>query len=106
MSESRTAHIERLYAMRRSINQEIARIEAEIDADIRAMRRAKEAAAVASVSVDRRTIAACGTDGGYYRHIRTLDEDACEACKLAHRVAERERSARRIARAEQLGAAS
>lgn len=32
----------------------------------------------------RRDIAACGTDAGYYRHLRSLQEPACQACKTAH----------------------
>ena len=46
-----------------------------------------------------RKIALCGTEGGYYRHVRTLRQPACDACKLAHREAERERSERRKQRA-------
>ena len=38
-------------------------------------------------------IAKCGTDGGYYRHIRTLREKACDDCLEGHRVADRERAA-------------
>jgi len=40
-----------------------------------------------------RPVALCGTSAGYYRHIRTLSEPACEDCKDAHRVAERLRAA-------------
>ena len=35
--------------------------------------------------------AICGTDAGYYRHRRKYREPACEACKAAHRQAERDR---------------
>ena len=42
-----------------------------------------------------RPVALCGTEGGYYRHVRTLRQPACTACKLAHSAAERERSERR-----------
>lgn len=84
-----------LYALRAKIANEIAGIEAQIDEEIRAMRRASEAARKQRVKVARRPRAECGTDGGYYRHRRTLKEPACEACKLAHRVAERERAERR-----------
>lgn len=40
---------------------------------------------------------ACGTESGYYRHRRQLDESACGECLTAHRVAERARSRRRQA---------
>jgi hypothetical protein len=36
-------------------------------------------------------VAKCGTDSGYYHHRRSLKEDACDRCKLAHRVAEQRR---------------
>lgn len=32
----------------------------------------------------KRGPAKCGTNSGYYRHVRTLNEDACDACKDAH----------------------
>ena len=37
----------------------------------------------------------CGTDSGYYRHKRKLKEAACEACIVAHRVAQRTRKGQR-----------
>lgn len=41
----------------------------------------------------------CGTDAGYYRHKRSLREDACDACKAAHSAAEKRRKdARRAMR--------
>lgn len=47
----------------------------------------------------RMATAICGTDGGYYRHVRgnknTPRTKPCVPCKAAHRVAERERAARR-----------
>jgi hypothetical protein len=47
----------------------------------------------------RLATALCGTDGGYYRHVRgnktTPRSKPCTPCKVAHRVAERERAARR-----------
>lgn len=33
--------------------------------------------------------AECGTDGGYYRHRRQLNEPACDPCKAAHSAYER-----------------
>lgn len=38
--------------------------------------------------------AMCGTDGGYYRHVRTLGEPACVACLAAHAAYEHDRSKR------------
>lgn len=36
----------------------------------------------------------CGTDSGYYAHIRRFKESACLACRTAHAKAERERKER------------
>ena len=91
----RRARVERLLDLRKRIDAEIDQIEQEIEDEIAAMRRARLSAVKAKASIGRRRVAECGTDGGYYRHRRTLGEDACEACKLAHRVAESERRARR-----------
>lgn len=38
--------------------------------------------------------AKCGTDSGYYRHVRTLKEPACDACLTAHAAAALERKHR------------
>lgn len=91
--DTRRSRVQKLYSLRRQIDEEIAQIESEIAAEIAAMKRAKEAArlAEAAVTIPRRREAECGTDGGYYRHRRTLKEDACDACKLAHRVYEAQR---------------
>lgn len=47
--------------------------------------------------------AVCGTDGGYFRHLRILHEPACDDCKAAHAAAERYRlvTIRRIRGAQQ-----
>ncbi|MHB1886910.1 MAG: hypothetical protein ACYCVV_18260 [Acidimicrobiales bacterium] len=42
----------------------------------------------------RRTVAECGTDGGYYHHKRIEGEDACPACRAAHTAAESARVAK------------
>jgi hypothetical protein len=94
--DTRRARIEKLYDLRRKINAEIDQIAAEIDDEIAAMRRAKKAAMLAKIPAPRRQAAECGTDGGYYRHRRTLGEEACDACKLAHRVYEAQRRQRQI----------
>jgi len=91
---ARSDRIARLVELRAKIDAEIDQIEAEIRAEIAATARAKAAARSAGRRVRRRPEALCGTDGGYYRHRRTLGENACDACKLAHRVAEAERVAR------------
>jgi hypothetical protein len=41
----------------------------------------------------RQSLARCGTDAGYYRHLRTLGEPACGACKEAHAAYTRLRKA-------------
>lgn len=33
-------------------------------------------------------VAACGTDSGYYRHLRQLKDTPCADCRAAHSVAE------------------
>lgn len=43
----------------------------------------------------RNPVALCGTEGGYYRHLRTLNETPCEDCRTAHRMNERLRKARK-----------
>lgn len=39
----------------------------------------------------RKKRAECGTDSGYYRHIRTLKQPPCEPCAEAHRAKSRNR---------------
>jgi hypothetical protein len=46
----------------------------------------------------QRRVAECGTDAGYYRHRRTLNEPACPACLDAHNAAARMRAATKSAR--------
>lgn len=41
--------------------------------------------------------ASCGTEAGYYRHLRTLGEPACAECRGAHSRAVSDRAKRRIA---------
>lgn len=40
-----------------------------------------------------RSVAKCGTDAGYYRHLRTLREPACQMCREAHAAYTRLRKA-------------
>lgn len=53
------------------------------------LRRKIDAEIKAAENVKRRTrrkknAAKCGTDGGYYRHLRTTKTKPCKACKRAH----------------------
>lgn len=45
----------------------------------------------------RRSHAVCGTDGGYYRHLRN-GEPTCSECRAAHTLAEQQRAERRARR--------
>ena len=38
-----------------------------------------------------RPVAVCGTDSGYYRHLRQTATPPCDACRAAHAVANRRR---------------
>lgn len=96
---SRRERIEKLYRILSQVNAEIAVIEAELRDELAATSRAKTQAAKASARTRNRKIAQCGTPTGYYRHRRTLSEPACDACKLAHNLAEAERVARKKATA-------
>lgn len=66
-----------LLQLRRQVTQEISRVEQRIAAaaDPPARRRRQ-----------RRRRAECGTDGGYYRHLRTTHTRPCAACRAAHAV--------------------
>jgi hypothetical protein len=44
-----------------------------------------------AVKQKRRRVAACGTESGYTRHLRTLKEPACAACLAAHSAANQKR---------------
>lgn len=78
------ARLARLLALQRRTEAEIARLEARLS-------RVKQKRA-------RRYTqhAKCGTDGGYYRHLRTTHTAPCEDCKAAHRIAERVRRLQRV----------
>jgi hypothetical protein len=94
---SRAQRLVQLYGLRLRILREIAEIEAAMANELAAVNRARTAAETAGVPISRRRDALCGTDGGYYRHRRKHKERACDACKLAHRVAEQVRRERREA---------
>jgi hypothetical protein len=58
----------------------------------------KERRAMQHRAAHRTRPAVCGTDSGYYRHLRTLLEPACPDCLEAHRTVSRTRArARRAA---------
>lgn len=86
-----------LYDLRLRVAREISEIENAMAAELNAVQRARAAAEEAGVPVSRSRDDLCGTDSGYYRHRRKFKERACDACKLAHRVAERARKERRDA---------
>ena len=50
------------------------------------------AVAPATKRVPRRPPAKCGTDGGYYRHVRITKTKACDDCRAAHAAAQRGRA--------------
>lgn len=72
------AHLAKLYRLRLEVDRQIK----ELEATLKNARKPKV------------QVAECGTDGGYYRHRRTLGEPACAACKRAHRDYERMRAMR------------
>lgn len=85
MSDPRLTRLAQLRTLRDQIDAEIDRL-------------------ITQVAIARLTIvepwprvAQCGTDGGYYRHRRTLGETACRPCRDAHAAAERDRAGRRRA---------
>lgn len=98
-AEARTRRLIHLYQVRAQVLEEIHELEAAVEREATALRKAKVAAAGRGVRISRVPVAECGTDGGYFRHRRTLKEDACPACKLAHRMAERDRAERRALQA-------
>lgn len=83
------SRLDDLYALR-------GRIEDQIRREVAALERiAQEQRDRAERTLHRPGWAECGTDGGYYRHRRTLKEKPCNACKTAHSQAERDRAVRR-----------
>lgn len=86
-ARARAERLAHLYKLRAHIEEEIHDIEKAMEAEMDMVRRAREA--------HRFKAPDCGTDGGYYRHLRTLKEPACQGCLAAHRQAERKRKAKR-----------
>ncbi len=83
--------LDQLYTLRAKIDHQIATEVGRLEVAAKAHRERL-------AGLDRAGWAECGTDGGYYRHRRTLSEPACSDCKRAHTRAERERAVRRAAR--------
>lgn len=92
-ARDRAQRLAKLYALRKQIEEEICDIETSMAAEMEMVRQAAREARIKP----RR----CGSDSGYYRHLRELKEPACPGCLEAHRDAERRRKAAR----EQRGAA-
>ena len=69
----------RLYDLRAKVEAEIKRVES--------LRRRRPR--------PKQKVAACGTDGGYYRHVRTTKTPTCDDCKAAHSAYETGRAQRR-----------
>lgn len=67
---------------------------AELKEAERALRRFQ---AVVDGRGTAREPAKCGTDGGYYRHLRTIHTAPCGPCKAAHARVEADRAARKRA---------
>lgn len=88
-----------LHLLRDRIEDEIQAAEEAIARFEAVERRAIEEGLRARPRRNRR-VARCGTPSGYYRHRRTLNEPACDACRAAHRVAEALRVQRRQAKAK------
>lgn len=94
--QARAKRLMDLYRLRASVNEQIAEIEAAMENEREAIMRARAAANSVGIRGKRRP-ALCGTDSGYYHHLRRRKEPACEACKLAHSAAERSRARARKA---------
>ena len=101
----RAERLAKLYTLQGNVARQIAAIEAEIANEARQLARIKKAARQIGASVGKAKTAQCGTDSGYYRHRRQLNEAACTACLIAHRLAERARAERRALRDGTEGAA-
>lgn len=77
-----------LYRLKARLDEEIALAEA-------ALHRARTLAREAGLRRRPARAAECGTDSGYYNHLRVTRTPACQACKLAHAAAEKARKDRK-----------
>lgn len=87
---ARARRLNELYALRSRVSAEIIVIEKEIEVEAERPVIIVEA----EMKRRRRRKAECGTDSGYHHHRRQRKEEACEACRLAHAAAERDRARR------------
>lgn len=98
--ESQVDRLARLYSLRQRLESEIGALENMLASQESAVRllQAKylntRQPGADRDRAGRRRQAICGTDSGYYKHIRRLKESACEPCRMAHAEAERDRAAR------------
>jgi hypothetical protein len=90
-ARERAARLVKLYELRGALDDEIHDIEAAMANEVAFVKAARES------SNSKARIASCGTDSGYYRHLRRLKQPACPACLAAHAAVTRERAARRTA---------
>lgn len=88
-ARERAKRLVQLYALLSQVTEEIRALEVTMAGEQEAVRQAREA------SQTKLSVAMCGTDSGYYRHIRRLKQPACQACLVAHRIATRERERRK-----------
>lgn len=89
----RAARLVKLYELRATLDEEIHDIEANMANEAELVKRARAA------HQRKAAIAPCGTDSGYYRHLRKAKEPACPACLAAHALVTRKRAAARKASA-------
>lgn len=87
-ARQRAERLVKLYDVRAQIDEEIHCIEAAMVNETEYIKAARAS------SRTKASIAACGTDSGYYRHLRKLKQPACPACLAAHALVTRERANR------------
>lgn len=88
-ARARAERLSKLYGLRAAIEEEIHDIEASMVNEAEMVRQAREQ------HRPRASVAPCGTDSGYYRHLRRTKQPACPACLAAHAAVTRERAARK-----------
>lgn len=92
-ARQRAERLVHLYELRGRIDGEIGILESAIANEAQAISIARGDARAGR----RKGPAICGTDSGYYRHLRKLKQPACPACLVAHAVVTRERASRAAA---------
>jgi len=84
-AHERVRRLVKLYGLRAQIDEEIHTIEAAMANEAEWVKKAREE------SNTKARVAPCGTDSGYYRHLRREKRPACPACLAAHASATRRR---------------